>query len=108
MHKSSQLSRSATLGYWVTTGLLVVAFGMGGVMDLAQPANLVADMARLGYPAYFLSILGVWKLLGALAISVPGLARVKEWAYAGMLFDLSGAALSHAFSGDPAGKISTP
>ena len=55
-----------------------------------------------------MSILGTWKLLGAAAIVVPGLPRLKEWAYAGILLELSGAALSHAAAGDPAGKVAVP
>jgi len=54
------------------------------------------------------TLLGVWKLLGAAAIAAPGLPRLKEWAYAGVLFDLSGAAFSHASSGDPAAKVAVP
>ena len=58
--------------------------------------------------AYFVSILGVWKVLGGVAVLAPRLPRLKEWAYAGMLFDLTGAAASHAALGDPAGKIVAP
>jgi hypothetical protein len=65
-------------------------------------------MAHLGYPAYFATILGIWKLLGAIVVLVPGFGRVKEWAYAGMVFDLTGASASHAISGDPAGNVLTP
>jgi hypothetical protein len=64
--------------------------------------------SALGYPAYVATILGVWKLLGAAAITTPGLPRLKEWAYAGIAFDLSGAALSHAASGDVAARIAVP
>src|SRR5258705_5282722 len=66
------------------------------------------SMTHLGYPAYFVSILGVWKVLGGVAVLAPRLPRLKEWAYAGMLFDLTGAAASHAAVGDPAGKILAP
>jgi hypothetical protein len=65
-------------------------------------------LAHLGYPAYFATILGTWVLLGAAAIVTPDLPRVKEWAYAGMFFTLTGAALSHAASGDPSGKVLLP
>ena len=77
-------------------------------MDLVHPPDLQAQMAHLGYPVYFATILGAWKVLGAIAIAAPKLPRVKEWAYAGMAFDLTGAALSHAMSGDAAGKVLTP
>jgi uncharacterized membrane protein YphA (DoxX/SURF4 family) len=65
-------------------------------------------MAHLGYPGYFAMLLGVWELLGSVMIVVPGPRRLKEWAYAGMFFTLTGAAISHAVSGDPFGKIVLP
>ncbi|MFO0549201.1 MAG: DoxX family protein [Polyangiaceae bacterium] len=96
------------IGYWVTTGLTAAAFTMGGLMDLMKPADLMAGMAQLGYPSYFVTILGAWKVLGALAIVAPKLPRLKEWAYAGMIFDLTGAAFSHAAMHEGANKIVTP
>ena len=95
-------------GYWVTTALVALAFVAGGVIDVSGSPEVVAGLAHLGYPAYFATLLGVWKLLGALAIVWPGLPRLKEWAYAGMLFDLTGAAASHAAVGDPAANVITP
>jgi len=96
------------LGYWITTGLVALAFAFGGVVDLSRSADVVAGMAHLGYPAYLAGLLGFWKVAGAAAILAPGTPRLKEWAYAGMFFDLTGAAFSHASSGDPAGRILTP
>jgi hypothetical protein len=96
------------IGYWATTGLVAAAFAFGGFMDLSQGADVVAGMQHLGYPLYFATLLGVWKLLGAAAVVVPGWPRLKEWAYAGMFFDLTGAAVSHAAVGDPAGNVITP
>jgi hypothetical protein len=96
------------IGYWAATGLVALAFAFGGAMDIAQPPDMMAGLAHLGYPAYFATILGIWKLLGAIAIVVPGFGRVKEWAYAGMVFDLTGASASHAVSGDPVGNVLTP
>ncbi|MEY4512153.1 MAG: hypothetical protein RLZZ450_4275 [Pseudomonadota bacterium] len=96
------------IAYWITTALVAFVFVGGGTMDLLGSAEVIAGMAALGYPAYFATILGVWKVLGAGAVLVPGLPRVKEWAYAGMFFDLTGAAISHASVSDPAGKVITP
>lgn len=96
------------VGYWVATGLVALAFAFGGAMDLAQPPAVLEGMAHLGYPAYLATLLGVWKVLGAVAVVVPGFPRIKEWAYAGMFFDLTGAAVSHAASGDPPGNVLTP
>ena len=81
--------------YWTTTALLAMAFLSGGIRHLMQAPDVVAGISALGYPLYFILLLGVWKLLGGIAILAPGLPRLKEWAYAGMFFDLTGAAVSH-------------
>lgn len=73
-----------------------------------QPAELMEGMRHLGYPDYFATVLGLWKIAGAIAVLAPGLPLLKEWAYAGIVFDLTGAAASHAFAGDDAGKVITP
>jgi uncharacterized membrane protein YphA (DoxX/SURF4 family) len=96
------------VAYWGTTGLVGVGFAVGGLSDLARSPEIVAAMSHLGYPVYFLTILGAWKLLGAAALLAPRFPRLKEWAYAGMFFDLTGAAASHAASSDPVAKVVTP
>src|SRR5712664_3992433 len=97
---SSSRTRAKRIMYWTTTVVIATAFFVTGVGNLIHVAHIAQDMARLGYPSYFLNILGTWKVLGAIAIVLPGVPRVKEWAYAGMAFDLSGAAVSRAASGD--------
>ena len=94
--------------YWVTTALTAFVFLSGGVVDLLRPAFAMEGMRALGYPDYLASILGVWKVLGGAVILLPRMPRLKEWAYAGMFFDLSGASASHFSVGDPLGKIATP
>jgi uncharacterized membrane protein YphA (DoxX/SURF4 family) len=96
------------LAYWSTTGLAAFVFAAGGAFDLSHAAQADAGITHLGYPIYLGTLLGIWKLLGAAAIVAPRLPRLKEWAYAGMFFDLTGAAFSHASSGDPAAKVITP
>jgi hypothetical protein len=96
------------LGYWITTALVALAFASGGVFDILKPPPVAATMAHLGYPVYVAVILGAWKLLGTAALLAPGLPRLKEWAYAGILFDLTGAAASHAAVGDGAKAVATP
>lgn len=86
--------------YWITTALLVFAILSGGVAELIQRPENVEGMVRLGYPVYFMTILGFWKILGSIALLAPGLPRVKEWAYAGIFFNVTGAAASHAAAGD--------
>ena len=96
------------IAYWITTALASLAFFAGGFSDLFGAAAVVEGLRHLGYPAYFATILGVWKVLGAAALLAPVPPRLKEWAYAGMFFDLTGAAASHAFVGDGAGPVLTP
>ncbi|RNB85157.1 DoxX family protein [Brevibacillus fluminis] len=77
--------------YWIFTGLMVALMGLGAIPDIISSPDAIALFKHLGYPAYLLPFLGVAKLLGIVAILVPGFPRIKEWAYAGFVFDLSGA-----------------
>lgn len=101
-------SRAKTIGYWVVTALAALAVASGGAFDLARGEQVRAILAHLGYPLYFAALIGAWKVLGALAILAPGLPRLKEWAYAGIFFDLTGAAISHGSVGDPPVRWLTP
>ena len=100
--------RAISAAYWTTTILIALAFLSGGAAYLARADVPLRGMAELGYPAYFVTILGMWKVLGGLAILAPRLPRLKEWAYAGIAFDLTGAAFSHAAMGDPTAKVIVP
>ena len=92
--------KAKSIVYWSTTILVALPIGSGGVSQIAQYlGNLHGVVPVLGYPMYFFAILGVWKVLGAIAILVPRFPLLKEWAYAGIFFDLTGAAASCAFSG---------
>jgi uncharacterized membrane protein YphA (DoxX/SURF4 family) len=93
--------------YWATTSLIALETFAGGVMDLTHGRTniftgptVVDVVTSLGYPLYVLWILGVWKLLGAITLVVPHFPRLKEWAYAGIAFELSGAAASQAIRGE--------
>ncbi|MFA9390400.1 MAG: DoxX family protein [Prolixibacteraceae bacterium] len=85
--------------YWVATALL--AFGMlgSGLAQLFHAEGMVDLVIPLGYPMYFLTIIGVWKILGVAAILVPRFTLLKEWAYAGFFFTMSGALFSHLATG---------
>ncbi len=96
------------IGYWVCTLIIAFVMGAGGAADLARIAPVVEGMTHLGYPVYFCVIIGVWKVLGAIAILIPRTPLLKEWAYAGIVFDLTGASASHFAMGDDAGKVITP
>jgi hypothetical protein len=100
--------RIRSIAFWTTTLLGPTSFAIGGVLHLQGGPQVAATLAHLGYPLYFASILGLWKLAGAIAITVPGLPRLKEWAYAGFFFDLTAAAASRAAVGDSAADIAAP
>ena len=96
------------IAYWTATTLLALAYLAGGYYDITQPEEVVQAAAALGYPLYFFTILGCWKLGAAVAILFPALPRLKEWAYAGIFFNLTGAIASHLFVRDPIGNTVAP
>jgi uncharacterized membrane protein YphA (DoxX/SURF4 family) len=94
-------SRMRALSYWISTAILLFVMVSGAVAEWTHQWGTLETHTVLGYPIYFLAIIGSWKALGALALAVPGFTRVKEWAYAGMFFNMTGAFISHAVVGDP-------
>jgi uncharacterized membrane protein len=85
--------------YWVVTIFLALGMTAGGVQQLLQIGGYNEIVTSLGYPLYMLSILGAWKLLGVIAILIPRRPLLKEWAYAGFFFAMSGAFISHLVVG---------
>jgi hypothetical protein len=100
--------KARAIAYWICTALVAFSFLSGGVVDVMRMPQALEGMTHLGYPPYFMVILGVWKILGGIVILLPGLAVVKEWAYAGMIFDLTGATASHLATGDDVGHVVVP
>lgn len=100
------MTRTRKIIYWIATLWLALGMTATGTVQLfkLQP-TAIEQVTHLGYPLYLLTILGVWKLLGVVAVLAPGFPRLKEWAYAGFFFAMSGAAISHIVSGDPIGEI---
>ena len=94
------MSRSRLVAYWATTGLVALSMLTGGVAHVLHAPASVDGFVRLGYPLHFVTLLGIWKILGALALLAPRFPRLKEWAYAGLVFDLTGAAFAWAAVGD--------
>ena len=90
--------KSKSISYWVVTAMLAFFIGSGGAAELAQVPGNIEGLVHLGYPAYFATIIGFWKVLGAIAILVPGFPRLKEWAYAGIFFNMTGAAATGVFT----------
>jgi len=88
--------------YWIATAWLSLGMLSTGIVQLIQLKEETDMMTHLGYPLYFLTILGVWKILGVVAVLAPRLPLLKEWAYAGFFFTMSGAVFSHLAAGDAA------
>jgi hypothetical protein len=97
-------ARAKTVGYWVTTGLLVFCM-TGGVFELLSLHLTVDGITKLGYPPYIVPALGLGKILAVLAILWPGFPRLKEWAYAGIFFNMMGAIVSHVAHNDAAWSV---
>ena len=98
----------ARLVYWIPTGLIAVFMAMSAVPDVLRVEGALTIIHHLGYPDYFLTLIGVAKLLGVAALLAPVPRTLREWAYAGLTFDLMGAAFSHGSVGDPLGNVMTP
>ncbi len=86
--------------YWIATIWLGLGMVSTGIVQLIQMEEEVASINALGFPSYLLPILGVWKILGTIAILIPKFPLLKEWAYAGFFFVMTGAAISHLTVGD--------
>ncbi|HEX3767651.1 MAG TPA: DoxX family protein [Puia sp.] len=87
--------------YWITTGLFLLMMAYSGIASLASPEKAVEFFKTMNMPSYLISFLSIAKLLGVIAILVPGYPRLKEWAYAGLIFDLIGAVYCNYAVGKP-------
>ncbi len=94
--------------YWIATIWLSLGMLSTGIVQLLNMKEEVQYMLDMGYPAYFLTIIGAWKMLGVIAILIPRFPMLKEWAYAGFFFVATGAVLSHIAVGSPAGELFGP
>jgi hypothetical protein len=94
--------------YWIITLLLSFCIFSGGLAQAMLLQGVVQGFKPLGYPTYFISVIGVWKVLGVIAILLPGYQLLKEWAYAGIFFVMTGAVISHIASNDIHGQIVAP
>jgi uncharacterized membrane protein YphA (DoxX/SURF4 family) len=101
-------SRLSVTAYWTTTAVLATECLVGGVMGALQLSPFRDTATHLGYPRYFMSILGAWYVSAGLLLLAPRLPRLKEWAYAGLVINYTGAAASHIWVGDGAEKLVGP
>lgn len=105
---ANQNERMKRIAYWVTTILGPASFVIGGFFFITHGESQIDTLHKLGYPEYVLTILGFWKLMAVIAILIPRFPRLKEWAYAGFFFELSGAAASHILNGDSLAVAAQP
>ncbi|WP_114792919.1 DoxX family protein [Niabella yanshanensis] len=94
--------------YWIATIWLALGMLSTGIVQLIQLEEETEMMKRLGYPSYLLGVIGIWKILGVVAVLIPKFPLLKEWAYAGFFFVMSGAVLSHFAIGDGAKEFFGP
>ena len=102
------MTRRNKIIYWIATIWLALGMLSTAIVQVLQTKEEVELMTRLGYPAYLLTIIGLWKVLGVVAVLIPKYPLVKEWAYAGFFFAMSGAIISHLMVGDEAKEIFGP
>lgn len=94
--------------YWIFTAWLALGMTSTGIVQVMKMKEEVDMFAHLGYPEYLLTIIGVWKILGVVAVLIPKFPLLKEWAYAGFFFCMSGAIVSHMALGDPISEVAPP
>lgn len=96
------MTKTNKIIYWTATIWLALGMLSTGIVQVLKMEDEVKNMTRLGYPIYLLTLLGIWKILGVIAILIPKFPLVKEWAYAGFFFAMSGAVFSHLAVGSDA------
>ena len=102
------MKKRNTIIYWIATIWLSLGMLSTGIVQLLKVREEADMMTHLGYPGYFLTILGSWKILGVVAVLIPKFPLLKEWTYAGFFFAMSGAVISHQVSGDEAKEFFGP
>ncbi len=90
--------------YWIATALFTIGMLASGIQQVLRTKEITDMVTHLGYPVYFMCILGCWKILGVIAVLMPGFKLLKEWAYAGFFFVMTGALVSHLAFGDHEAK----
>src|ERR1700739_889695 len=102
------MEKRKLIWYWIITVLLSFCIFFGGFVQTLQLPDVLKGFKPLGYPIYFISLIGIWKMLGVIAILVPKFRLLKEWAYAGIFFTMTGAVISHIASNDIHAQIIAP
>jgi len=98
--KKQKMEKRNKIIYWVATALFTVGMFSSGLQQLFRSKQMIDILGHLGYPPYLMTILGTWKILGVIAVLMPGFKLLKEWAYAGFFFVMTGALASHIACND--------
>lgn len=106
--RNPPIGRTKKIIYWISTIWLALGMVSTGIVQLIKMEEEVDMITLLGYPVYILTILGIWKMLGVIAVLLPKFPILKEWAYAGFFFAMSGAVISHLVVGDGAEALFGP
>lgn len=105
METQTKLKKRTKIIYWIFTLWMSLGMVSTAIVQLLKHKDEVENFTTLGYPTYLMTIIGVWKILGVIVVILPKLPLIKEWAYAGFFFVMSGAVISHLIVGDPIGKV---
>jgi hypothetical protein len=102
------MEKRKLIWYWIITGILSFCIFFGGLTQALLMKQTIDGFKPLGYPTYFIALIGIWKMLGVIAILIPKFKLLKEWAYAGIFFVMTGAVISHIASNDIKPQIIAP
>ena len=102
------MEKRKLIWYWIITAILSFFIFTGGLFQALHLKGVLQGFKPLGYPTYFISLIGIWKMLGVIAILIPNFKLLKEWAYAGLFFTMTGAVISHIASNDVHIQIIAP
>jgi hypothetical protein len=105
METQTKLQKRNKIIYWIFTIWMSLGMVSTAIIQLLKHKDEVENFTTLGYPTYLMTIIGVWKILGVIVVLLPKLPLIKEWAYSGFFFVMSGAVISHLIVGDPVGKV---
>jgi len=102
------MEKRKLIWYWIITVILSFCIFSGGLAQALLVKGVIQGFKPLGYPMYFISLIGIWKMLGVIAILIPKFKLLKEWAYVGIFFTMTGAVISHIASNDVSVQIIAP
>ncbi|AZA54965.1 DoxX family protein [Chryseobacterium sp. G0201] len=108
METQNKSTKRNKIIYWIFTLWMSLGMFSTAIVQLMKHKDEVENFTKLGYPIYLMTIVGIWKILGVIAALIPKYPLLKEWAYAGFFFAMSGALVSHIIVGDPIGKTFPP